>query len=146
MLLLPLLVALTLAQDDASTTPAEFYETETPVFDFFTWEPQEQPEEPEMPQFLPGGWYPINPDADNRALKFGLDAGQRYLAEQGHNGEFELIDIISASSQTVAGYNYKFTVRVKSGCKTFQCSFAVFESIWGSPEFSLTGAVQCDKE
>ncbi|KAI9556273.1 hypothetical protein GHT06_018847 [Daphnia sinensis] len=83
---------------------------------------------------VPGGYVPI--DVNDAEVREMAAFATNVISASNHLGPVELIQIIRAASQVVAGVNYKMTLLLASkqggsyGRRRFRCDVTVFDQPW----------------
>lgn len=88
------------------------------------------------PRNLPGGFtaVPVNQSEVTQAAAFAVEAEWQALKAAGQPAPLELLSILSAEQQVVAGVNYRLSLKVKRNGQEQVADAVVWWQAWRQPE------------
>jgi hypothetical protein len=93
------------------------------------------------PQSMPGA-YAVGSVTDpnvQAAARFAIDAEQQALLKAGESGTLDLVAILGAEQQVVAGINYRLRLRVRRNGQAQDAEALVWWQAWRKPDpYQLT--------
>ncbi len=93
------------------------------------------------PQSMPGAYAaaPVTDPNVQAAARFAIDAEQQALLKAGESGALDLVDIMRAEQQVVAGVNYRLRLRVRRNGQAQEAEALVWWQAWRKPDpYQLT--------
>lgn len=90
-------------------------------------------------QSIPGGYSPA-PRSEYEDLKIKLQNSNIKSALGTENSSVEVVKIVSASQQVVAGMNYRIEATIKINRKSYEYCFKVEQSLPPNPTFNVVCA------
>jgi len=81
---------------------------------------------------VPGGWSKASVKDPEvvAAARFAVASKQADREKAGEEGRLELVEIVAAEQQVVAGMNYRVTLTVKAGADTRKAEAVVWVRAW----------------
>lgn len=96
---------------------------------------------PEVPKAMPGSYETVKV-TDGQVLsaaKFAVDAKQKALSAAGETTALELVGVLAAERQVVAGVNYRLELRVRRNGAEQVADAVVWWQSWRQPDpYQLT--------
>lgn len=88
------------------------------------------------PHPMPGAYAPASVTDPNvqAAARFALNAEQEALLKAGESATLELVDIVGAEQQVVAGVNYRLRLRVRRNGQAQDAEALVWWQAWRTPD------------
>jgi hypothetical protein len=93
------------------------------------------------PQSMPGAYAAASVTDPNvqAAARFAIDAEQQALLKAGESGTLDLVSILGAEQQVVAGVNYRLRLRVRRSGQAQDAAALVWWQAWRKPDpYQLT--------
>jgi len=93
------------------------------------------------PQSTPGAYAAASVTDPNvqAAARFAIDAEQQALLKAGESGTLDLVAILGAEQQVVAGINYRLRLRVRRNGQAQDAEALVWWQAWRKPDpYQLT--------
>lgn len=88
------------------------------------------------PRNLPGGFtaVPVNQSEVTQAAAFAVEAERQTLKAAGQPAPLELLSVLSAEQQVVAGVNYRLSLKVKRNGQEQVADAVVWWQAWRQPD------------
>ena len=88
------------------------------------------------PRNLPGGFtaVPVNQSEVTQAAAFAVEAERQTLKAAGQPASLELMSVLSAEQQVVAGVNYRLSLKVKRNGQEQVADAVVWWQAWRQPD------------
>lgn len=88
------------------------------------------------PRNLPGGFtaVPVNQSEVTQAAAFAVEAERQALKAAGKSEPLELLSVLSAEQQVVAGVNYRLNLKVKRNGQEQVADAVVWWQAWRQPD------------